>query len=567
MKKLIGVIAVLFYLSLFCLPVHAQLPSSGPITVSGQTGVVIQGLHITNPSGDCVTITNSTSITIKESEIGPCSGNGIVVNGGSTINIFDNYIHPEGTLQGCCDYTDGIYAPGTTTGLTIQGNVIAYGESNIEAQYQTHLTVTGNFFLNPRNDVTTSGNGDRGQNVQVYYGSTNVTVEHNYTLSSTNTTLYAFAENQEDSINFGGSSSSSINGIIAQNNYITGGHSASGCGIIADESANSAQFLSNMLLDTGQCGIAIANGTNQTIENNQILNTTPVNGGGNTAIYVWNQYSPACGPVLIENNTASALNYPASSDGYNSYWTNGGCGSITLVNNTFDAAATALLTPASSKLPPPPIPPQPYACVAVSPFTNNTSLPSCGGASALSVTTASLPNGQVDVAYPSTTLAASGGTAPYSWSVTGLASGLSFAAGVITGTPTTAGTHSEVFTITDSSSPVETANATFSVTISAVAPPSPVSITTVSVPNSRADVEYASTTLKATGGTSPYSWSVTGLAPGLSLSTAGVITGTPTTAGTYSEVFTVSDSSSPAETAQATFSVTIASATEKHHHR
>ena len=45
--------------------------------------------------------------------------------------------------------------------------------------------------------------------------------------------------------------------------------------------------------------------------------------------------------------------------------------------------------------------------------------------------------------------------------------------------------------------------------------------------------------LEATGGTPPYSWSVSagGLPAGLSLSTAGVLSGTPTTAGTFS--FTV----------------------------
>ena len=60
--------------------VSNRLTPSGPITVSGESGIVIQGLHVTNPNGDCVTITNSTNITIRQSEIGPCNGNGIVLN-------------------------------------------------------------------------------------------------------------------------------------------------------------------------------------------------------------------------------------------------------------------------------------------------------------------------------------------------------------------------------------------------------------------------------------------------------------------------------------------------------
>jgi hypothetical protein len=169
------------------------LTPSGPITSSGQSGVTIENLHITNPNGDCVTITNGTNITIRQSEIGPCKGNGIVVTGGSTINVFDNFIHPEGPVSGCCDVTDGIFSDGTSN-LAIQGNVIAYGEANIEAQNQTNLSVVGNFFLNPR-----GGANSRGQNVQVWNNSTTVLVQNNYTLSSTDTTKYAFAEVQEDS--------------------------------------------------------------------------------------------------------------------------------------------------------------------------------------------------------------------------------------------------------------------------------------------------------------------------------------------------------------------------------
>jgi hypothetical protein len=351
---------------------NAGLTPSGPITARGQTGVVVQGLHISNPNGDCVTITDSTNITIRQSEIGPCSGNGIVINNGNTINIFDNYIHPEGALAGCCDVTDGIFANGTYS-LTVQGNVIAYGEANIEAQNQTNITILGNFFLNPRNS------GDRGQNIQVFYGSSNVLVENNYTLASVDTSRYKFAESQEDSINFGASTTGNFtSGIIARNNYITGGHSASGCGLIAETGATSAQFLHNTLVGTGQCGIGIADGTNDVVDSNKVLNSTPVRGGGNAAIYVWkvNSSDPPCGPVQISNNIASAI---ASDNSANSFWNGGGCEPVTKTNNTFDAAAQQALSPATVKLPPPPIPPQPNTCVIASPFTNNVSLPACGG--------------------------------------------------------------------------------------------------------------------------------------------------------------------------------------------
>ncbi len=42
-------------------------------------------------------------------------------------------------------------------------------------------------------------------------------------------------------------------------------------------------------------------------------------------------------------------------------------------------------------------------------------------------------------------------------------------------------------------------------------------------------------TLTATGGTTPYTWSVNAgsLPPGITLTSAGVLTGTPTAAGSY----------------------------------
>jgi subtilisin family serine protease len=61
--------------------------------------------------------------------------------------------------------------------------------------------------------------------------------------------------------------------------------------------------------------------------------------------------------------------------------------------------------------------------------------------------------------------------------------------------------------------------------------------------------------LSASGGTAPYSWSVSGLPAGLSASSSGAITGTPTTAGTSSVTATVTDAAG--KTGSATFSWTV----------
>ncbi|KJK43212.1 peptidase S8/S53 subtilisin kexin sedolisin, partial [Lentzea aerocolonigenes] len=64
--------------------------------------------------------------------------------------------------------------------------------------------------------------------------------------------------------------------------------------------------------------------------------------------------------------------------------------------------------------------------------------------------------------------------------------------------------------------------------------------------------QAASLQLAATGGTPPYSWSVTGLPAGLSANSSGAISGTPTTAGTSTVTATVTDSAG--KTGTATFS-------------
>ena len=72
-------------------------------------------------------------------------------------------------------------------------------------------------------------------------------------------------------------------------------------------------------------------------------------------------------------------------------------------------------------------------------------------------------------------------------------------------------------------------------------------VTTTSLPNAFINVPY-SATLAASGGTPPYAWSITAgtLPAGLTLSSAGVISGTPGKTGSVSN-FTVkvTDSATP----------------------
>ncbi|WP_436496305.1 S8 family peptidase [Actinokineospora sp. HUAS TT18] len=63
--------------------------------------------------------------------------------------------------------------------------------------------------------------------------------------------------------------------------------------------------------------------------------------------------------------------------------------------------------------------------------------------------------------------------------------------------------------------------------------------------------------LSASGGTAPYTWSATGLPTGLSISTSGAITGTPSAAGTFNVTATATDSASPAKSGTTSFTWTV----------
>ena len=90
---------------------------------------------------------------------------------------------------------------------------------------------------------------------------------------------------------------------------------------------------------------------------------------------------------------------------------------------------------------------------------------------------------------------------------------------------------------------------------------SPLGVSTASLADGAAGSAY-SQSLTATGGTTPYAWAVASgtLPAGLNLSAAGVISGTPTAAGSSSFSVSVTDSASPAVTATKALAINIAAA-------
>lgn len=176
---------------------------------------------------------------------------------------------------------------------------------------------------------------------------------------------------------------------------------------------------------------------------------------------------------------------------------------------------------------------------------------------ALKITTTSLPVGTVGVAY-SFALNAKGGVAPYAWQVTSgtLPAGLQLHAGtgVISGTPTGAGTQSVGVAVHDAAQRSASARVTVSV---AAKSSTPLSISTTSIPAGTVGANY-SFALSAKGGTTPYSWSIAAgsLPAGLTLnSSTAVISGTPTGTADVVTDFAVHDSTQ--DVASQSYTVTI----------
>jgi subtilisin family serine protease len=173
------------------------------------------------------------------------------------------------------------------------------------------------------------------------------------------------------------------------------------------------------------------------------------------------------------------------------------------------------------------------------------------------ITTSSLPDGTRGQPYPGATLSATGGTAPYGWSITGggLPSALSLSGASISGNVTAAdGNYPVTFQVTDNTG--KTATRALSIDVRG-----PVAVSTASLPDGAVGAAY-SQTLAASGGKTPYTWSLASgsLPAGLTLGANGTISGVPTTAGTATFSVQASDSGNPTRTSPArSLSITISS--------
>jgi len=161
----------------------------------------------------------------------------------------------------------------------------------------------------------------------------------------------------------------------------------------------------------------------------------------------------------------------------------------------------------------------------------------------ITVNPATLPNGNVGTAY-NQIVSGSGGTAPYTFSIssgalpTGLI--LNSVSGAITGVPTTAGTFNFTITATDATGCA--GSRLYTVTMASAGCPA-ITLSPTTLPPAMAQAPY-SQAVTASGGTAPYAYTVSAgaLPPGLVLNPAtGLISGAPLQGGIFNFTIQATD--------------------------
>ncbi len=163
------------------------------------------------------------------------------------------------------------------------------------------------------------------------------------------------------------------------------------------------------------------------------------------------------------------------------------------------------------------------------------------------ITTSSLPTGQVNTSYSASLTATTTGTV--TWTISGLPPGLSSSGSLIYGTPTTTGSFPITVQVTDSSG---SASQTFVIVITAPA----LTFSTSSLPDATVGQSYSYSVVASGGsGTITYSMTNGSLPSGMSFNN-GQVLGTPAkgTAGGYSFTITATSGST---TTQQSFSLTV----------
>ena len=296
------------------------LPSSAPITISGETGKTISHVSITNPSGPCIVVHGGADVVIDHVAIGPCKGDGIQIDGhAARVTVRDSYVHDTGGV-GVSTYQ--------VSGITVTGSWFARNSSGGYFLESDTILFEKNSILNVQGPMP------RGQMAQLDKSNGGNTIRCNIMENRPGEST------PEDGINLYQSAGTSAAPILVEGNRIKGGGpSTSGGGILlGDGGAASAYQISrfNILADPGQYGTAVAGGSHMTIQGNLVY--AKKQAFTNTGIYVWDQYKSSCTGITVKDNQVNWTN----KDGANNPWWDGGnCSALVESSNdwkaTFDA--------------------------------------------------------------------------------------------------------------------------------------------------------------------------------------------------------------------------------------
>ena len=171
------------------------------------------------------------------------------------------------------------------------------------------------------------------------------------------------------------------------------------------------------------------------------------------------------------------------------------------------------------------------------------------------IATSAIPPGYTGQSY-TTTLAGALGTPPYTWSLESgtLPAGMNVNGAVLSGTPLVSGNYPFSVRVTDAAS--QTAMKEF---VLSVQPDTTPEIKTAPVLTAGAAGAAYRLELEAQSGNGLLRWRLVGgsLPPGLRLTPAGLLEGTPSAAGSYAFTLEVSDSDTPPDVVQQEFTLTL----------
>jgi len=287
-----------------------------------------------------------------------------------------------------------------------------------------------------------------------------------------------------------------------------------------------------------------------TAAGNFSIKVTDANGSTDTATCT---ITVVGSPVKLSCGACSTSGKGTAGSAYNSSFTaTGGSYGYTYSIISGSLPAGLSLNPSTGAVTGTPTTPGTYTFTAkVVDGKGNSDTASCsitviGSAVTLACGTCGAGNGQIGQTYD-VYLKASGGIGSYTYSASGLPSWLSLNAttGELKGTPSASGTFTFTTTVVDSKGNTDKTTCTIQVN----APQLDLQCGSCSAGNAKVHVAY-SVTLTTTGGAGGYTYAIVSgsLPTGLTMTSAGKISGTPTKEGFYAYTVKVTDSAKNTDT-------------------